>query len=171
MSTSTLLTSLFKYKAWANRELFAEVGKLDPVLHQTERHTAVRLLNHIHVVDSIFASRLSGEATPHTGTNTAETPTLQALETVVAATDRWYLDHVEALPPERLPERLSFTFTDAQAGTLSREEMLMHVITHGGYHRGAVGRIMAQLSIAPPRDIFTGYLHQAEPQRRAPAQG
>lgn len=49
---------------------------------------------------------------------------------------------------------------------MSREEMLAHVITHGAYHRGAVGRIMAQLSIAPPRDVYTGFLHATEPHRR-----
>ena len=30
---------------------------------------------------------------------------------------------------------------------MSREEMLAHVATHGGYHRGAVGRILSQLSL------------------------
>ena len=167
MSTSTLLISLFKYKAWANVELFAGLGKLDPVLHQSERHTAIRLLNHIHVVDSIFAAHLAGEPHAKEGTNTPETPTLEALGNAVTASDRWYIAYVGNVPSDRLAERVSFTFTDAQVGTMSREEMLAHVITHGGYHRGAVGRIMAQLSITPPRDTFTVYLHQSEPQRRA----
>ena len=167
MSTSTLLISLFKYKAWANAELFAGLGKLDPVLHQSERHTAIRLLNHIHVVDSIFAAHLAGQPPANEGTNTPETPTFEALGNAVSTSDRWYIEYVGNVPSDRLAERVSFTFTDAQVGTMSREEMLAHVITHGGYHRGAVGRIMAQLSITPPRDTFTVYLHQSEPQRRA----
>jgi uncharacterized damage-inducible protein DinB len=44
--------------------------------------------------------------------------------------------------------------------------MLGHVITHGSYHRGAVGRIMSQVSVPPPRDTLTVYLHRSEPQRR-----
>jgi hypothetical protein len=36
-------------------------------------------------------------------------------------------------------------------------------IADGGYHRGAIGRILAQLSITPPRDVFTGFLHFAQP--------
>lgn len=44
----------------------------------------------------------------------------------------------------------------------------MHLITHGGYHRGAVGRIQAQLGVAPPRDLLTKFLHEAEPARRNP---
>jgi uncharacterized damage-inducible protein DinB len=166
MSTSTLLHSLFKYKAWANGELFAEVGKLDPVAHEKERHAAIRLLNHIHVVDRIFAAHLSGQAHGYTATNTQQTPMLAELRDAVVASDRWYVDYSATLAPERLAEPLAFTFTDGANGSMSREEMLAHVATHGGYHRGAVGRILAQLSMAPPRDIFTVYLHQAEPERR-----
>lgn len=33
-------------------------------------------------------------------------------------------------------------------------------------NRGAVGRIMAQVAVPPPGDIFTLYLHQSEPERR-----
>jgi len=70
------------------------------------------------------------------------------------------------LSPIDLAETVNFTFTDGEHGRMSREEMLAHVITHGGYHRGEVGRILSQLSIARPRDIFTGYLHKSEPERR-----
>lgn len=166
MSTSTLLLSLFKYKAWANVELFAELEKLDPQARQAERHTAIRLLNHIHVVDRIFAAHLAGEPHAYTATNTPETPTLGELRDAVAQTDRWYLQYVEGLAPQQLEERLPFVFTDGANGLMSREEMLAHVVTHGGYHRGAVGRVMAQAEVPPPRDIFTVYLHRAEPGRR-----
>ena len=166
MSTSSLLLSLFKYKAWANDELFGQLETIDPVAHPGERHTALRLLNHIHVVDRIFAAHLAGKPHDCSATNTPETPAFDALRGAVAELDRWYVDYVGALPPERLSESLVFTFTDGQNGCMSREEVLAHVVTHGGYHRGAVGRVMAQVSVAPPRDIFTVYLHRAEPERR-----
>ncbi len=166
MSTSTLLLSLFRYKAWANAELFVELEKLDPQARQSERHLAIRLLNHIHVVDRIFAAHLAGQAHGYTTTNTPETPTLSELRDAVAQTDRWYLQYIEGLAPQQLEEKLPFVFTDGLNGLMSREEMLAHVATHGGYHRGAVGRIMAQAEVPPPRDIFTVYLHRAEPERR-----
>jgi uncharacterized damage-inducible protein DinB len=169
MTTSTLLLSLFKYKAWANDELFAELAKLDAQAQQAEQHTCIRLLNHIHVVDRIFAAHLRGQAHGHTATNTPETPSLEALRLAVAELDAWYVNYVATLPAEQLCDSLSFSFTDGQSGSMSREEMLAHVVTHGGYHRGAVGRIMAQVAVPPPRDIFTAYLHQAEPVRRSEA--
>jgi uncharacterized damage-inducible protein DinB len=166
MSASTLLHSLFKYKAWANEELFAELEKLSPEAHKSERHAAIRLLNHIYVVDRIFAGHLSGTPHAYAATNTPETPTFEELRNAVAGSDRWYIEYVGALPPELLTEGVSFTFTDGAHGQMSREEILAHVATHGGYHRGAVGRIMAQVSVAPPRDIFTVFLHKSEPRRR-----
>ncbi|MBC7710991.1 MAG: damage-inducible protein DinB, partial [Rhizobacter sp.] len=59
MSTTTLLHSLFKYKAWGNDQLFAELGKVDAEAQEEARHNATRILNHIYVVDQIFAAHLS----------------------------------------------------------------------------------------------------------------
>jgi len=49
---------------------------------------------------------------------------------------------------------------------MSREEVLLHVIVHGGYHRGNVGQVLKSISVAPPRDLYTKFLHQNEPDRR-----
>jgi uncharacterized damage-inducible protein DinB len=167
--SAALLQSLFRHKAWANEELFAELDKVDAAAHPAERHAAIRVLNHIFVVDRIFAAHLCGRAHGYAATNTPETPTLDALRDAVVDSDRWYLEHVGTLSPAQLNEPIAFTFTDGARGRMSREEMLAHVITHGSYHRGAVGRIMVGASVAPPRDIFTVHLHRSEPQRREPA--
>ena len=166
MTTSTLLSSLFKYKSWANEELFATMRTLDETAHKDERHAAIRLLNHVYVVDRIFAAHLTGAKHGYAGANTADTPRLEDLGEAVAASDRWYVDYVASVSPQDLAETIEFTFTDGLPGRMSREEMLAHVLTHGGYHRGAVGRILSQLSVTVPRDIFTTYLHRHEPARR-----
>jgi uncharacterized damage-inducible protein DinB len=166
MSTSTLLLSLFQCKAWANGELFAELQKVHEATHPNERHTCLRLLNHIYVVDRIFVGHLSGVDHGYTATNTPETPTFDALQAAVSETDRWFVEYIGGLAPERMQEQVRFAFTDGTQATMSREEMLGHVVTHGSYHRGAVGRILAQVSVPPPRDVFTGFLHKVEPQRR-----
>ena len=167
MSNASLLTSLLQYKTWANQELFAELQRLDPLTQQSELHAALRILNHIYVVERIFVANLQGINHSYCATNTAETPTLDALQQAVQETDRWYLDYAARLNAEQLAERLLFNFVDGDAGCMSREEMLAHIVTHGGYHRGAVGQIMAQLQLAPPRDIYTRFLHADQPQRRA----
>jgi uncharacterized damage-inducible protein DinB len=162
---SPLLASLFKYKAWANEELFVCLKAMDEA-QRAERHAAIRILNHVYVVDRIFEANLQDRRHGHTATNTPETPTLQSLWESVQSTDRWYCEYISTLGRDALGEQIEFTFVDGDRGRMSREDMLAHVVTHGGYHRGAVGRILAQVSIAPPRDIFTRYLHIAEPKRR-----
>lgn len=166
MSATTLLSSLFQYKAWANQELFAALQSLDETAHEGERHTVIRILNHIYVVDRIFAANLLKIPHEYTATNTPETPSLEDLRAVVFETDLWYEGYVVKLKQDDLNENIEFVFTDGTLGRMSREEMLAHVVTHGGYHRGAVGRIMAQLSIAPPRDSLPVFLHRSEPARR-----
>ena len=55
---------------------------------------------------------------------------------------------------------------------MTREEMLTHVVTHGGYHRGEVGRLMVQAAsrsgqdMLLPWDTFAVHLHKTEPARR-----
>jgi uncharacterized damage-inducible protein DinB len=160
-----LLQSLLRQKAAINEEFFA----LLETVAAADRVDVIRLLNHIHVVDRIFAAHLRGEPHGYTATNTPETPTLAALRAAVPETDRWFVEQAGSLTPAQLAETVTFTFTDGQRGRMSREEMLAHVITHGSYHRGEVGQMLKRLSVAPPRDLFTAHLHRAEPQRRGPA--
>jgi uncharacterized damage-inducible protein DinB len=164
MSLSTL-KSLFAYEAWANSELFALLATLSPS-HAEHLHTCLRTLNHIYVVDRIFRAHLSGEPHPFDATNTKNTPLLSQLCGDAAATDAWYVEYVGRLTEATASEVVAFRFTDGDAGRMSREEILLHVITHGAYHRGNVGQVLKAISVAPPRDLYTKFLHASEPARR-----
>ena len=165
MSNSTL-HSLFRCKAWADGELLDALATLDPQLHPEAHHNALRIFNHIHVVDAIFKANLLGESHGFSATNTPETPTLAALRSSVTALDNWLVEYVTAMSPQEGSTPLSFRFVDGDRGQMSREEMLLHLVTHGGYHRGAIGRILVQCGISPPRDTLTTFLHRSEPERR-----
>ncbi|MFM8689816.1 MAG: DinB family protein [Candidatus Limnocylindrus sp.] len=160
------LGSLFAYKAWANAELLAALSEVAASAHPDEARNAIRILNHVYVVDRIFQAHLEGKAHAYAATNTKETPTVEALTAAVRELDAWYLAYAQGLPPSALREQVRFRFTDGDAGLMSREEILLHVITHGGYHRGAAGQVMRGALVAPPRDLYTRFLHIAEPERR-----
>lgn len=161
-----ILSSLFAQKSWANRELFNAVADVSLAEHETSRHTAIRTLNHIYVVDRIFRAHLLGEKHSYTATNTPDTPELGELDSAVAETDAWFVGYVGRVSDGELATSLHFQFTDADSGTMTREEMLFHVLTHGAYHRGNVGQVLKAISVAPPRDLFTKFLHVREPSRR-----
>ncbi|WP_395317354.1 DinB family protein [Variovorax sp. UC74_104] len=167
MSTQMLLASLFRYKAWADEGLLAGLAELAATGPADEYRTAARVFNHACIVDRIFVANLQRMAHGHTATGAPEPPALEALAEAVRETDRWYIDYIARLDPQALAENIDFTFTDGAPGRMSREEMLAHVATHAGYHRGEVGRILTRLTGSSPPDTFTGFLHQAEPGRRA----
>jgi len=163
---SGILVSLFKYKAWANTELHGALGEFDAQRHPSEFHAMLHTLDHVNVVDRIFQGHLIGSATAFKATQSEQTPSLQELREVVSATDDWYLQFVSSIRADRLQKRLNFTFTDGNTGAMSCEEMLLHVITHGGYHRGSVGQMLEDMGIDSPPDSMTKFLHRHEPERR-----
>ena len=156
MSNAHYVTTMFRYKAWANGEMLTALQGLDGQTHRTERHSAVFILNHTYLVDRIFAAHLTRAPMQYTATTATENPPLEDLSAAIAASDAWFIDYVAGLGPQQLSEVIDFTFTDGDPGRMSRAEILIHLITHGAYHRGGIGRIMSQVSVPPPRDVFTG---------------
>jgi uncharacterized damage-inducible protein DinB len=160
------IQSLFAQKAWANNELFNLLSTVPAQQHASAIHTATRTLNHIFVVDRIFQAHLQGRQHGYIATNTEATPELGELQFSVAETDAWFVNYAATATALQLGEKIPFRFTDGDHGTMTREEMLLHVITHGAYHRGNVGQVLKSIDIAAPRDLYTKFLHISEPARR-----
>ena len=158
------LQRLFRYKAWANNELLTALAGLGGDSAVTQ--LAIKALSHTYIVDRIFAAHLRQKTHAYASANLSEMPTLEHLSADIRESDREYIDYVSALDSDQLVERIGFAFTDGAPGRMSREEMLMHVITHGAGHRGQVSALMLLNSIAPATDGFTTYLHTAEASAR-----
>jgi uncharacterized damage-inducible protein DinB len=164
---NSTLASLFKYKAWANTELHAVLERFDAQQHPDAFRAMLRTLDHANVVDRIFQGHLSGTATRRfTATQSEPTPGLSELREVIEATDDWYVGFVSDVSAEDLKRPVHFTFTDGESGMMSCEEMLLHVITHSGYHRGSIGQMLEDMGIDSPPDSLTKFLHRHEPERR-----
>jgi uncharacterized damage-inducible protein DinB/putative sterol carrier protein len=164
MNQISTLERLFRYKAQANDEILAAMQLFDDA--SLAKEVAIRVLSHVYVVDQIFAANLTGTEHGHTSANKGHAPTLEELSDAIKISDQWYVDYVSRLEDVQLAEWIDFTFTDGAPGRMSREEMLLHVTIHGGYHRGQVGWIMIENSITPPADGLTSYLHKAEASAR-----
>ena len=161
------LAQLFQYKRWANEELLALGEASQAALPADDYRLFVRILNHTYVVDQIFAAHLEGRPqTTYAATNTEETPAINALRQAIRRSDDWYLEYVQNIGAAQLAERVAFRFTDGDTGSMSRGEILNHIVVHGTYHRGAAGRILASHAVQPPRDSLTTFLHRLEPGRR-----
>jgi uncharacterized damage-inducible protein DinB len=161
------LLRLFRHKAWANNELLIALAKLGAAAPITS--LAIKALSHTHVVDRIFAAHLRRTEHAYTSANLSEMPTLVELSAGIRASDAEYIDYVSTLGHEQLAERIDFKFTDGAPGSMTREEMLMHVVTHGVGHRGQVSAVFLLNSCTPVSDGFTTYLHEAEASTRGRA--
>ncbi|WP_027909198.1 DinB family protein [Pseudomonas sp. URMO17WK12:I4] len=161
-----LFADAFKYKQWANAELLDLGERQLQQMPDSDAEFFVRILNHTAVVDSLFISRLCGEAERYQGDNTRETPTFDELKARIAHNDAWLVDFAERTTGEELQRVIAFRFTDGDLGQLSVEEVLLHLLTHGSNHRGMAARTLAINGLERPKDTFTRYLHQAEPARR-----
>lgn len=161
-----MLHTLFEYKRWANQDLCDLALAQGTALPEDEWRLFVRILNHTHVVDNIFAAHLQGQPHGYAATNTPETPQLADLRAAMFALDSWLADYAGSLDAGQRQETIAFRFTDGQAGCMSREEILHHLIVHGTYHRGAAGRILAAHGIQPPPDSPAVFWHRLQPERR-----
>lgn len=166
MTAQTLLQSLFQYKASVDDELLNALSALGAEAQSDEFQSTVRVLNHAHLVDRIFAANLQRLDHSYTASWASEAPPLTQLSSDIRDIDRWYIDYTSRVSPEEMEEVIDFTFTDGGRGRMSREEMLAHVVTHSGYHRGEVGRLLPEIENTAMRDVFTGYLHRTDPARR-----
>jgi uncharacterized damage-inducible protein DinB len=158
------LQHLFRYKAWADDELLTALAKLGADSPATK--LAIKALSHTYVVDRIFAAHLRRKDHGCASANLSQMPSLEALSADLRTSDREYVDYVSALDRDQLAAQIDFAFTDGAPGRMSREEMLMHVITHGVGHRGQISAVMLLNSLTAPKDGFTTYLHNAEAAAR-----
>ena len=165
-SMHTTLRHLFQFKAWADDELLIALARLGDESPVTR--LALKALSHTYVVDRIFAAHLRRRSHGYGSANLAQLPTLEHLATDIRASDREYAGYVSTLDRHQLAEQIDFAFTDGARGRMSREEMLMHVITHGVGHRGQISAVLLLNSSTLPKDGFTTYLHMAEAGTRRP---
>ncbi|NWK79211.1 DinB family protein [Aquitalea sp. LB_tupeE] len=156
----------FAYKQWADQRTLQAVATLDATAQSAALAFVCQQLNHMLIVEELFRARLLGLPAPHAATNTVSLPALDELQSRLHASDNWFADYATTLAPASRDEIIRFVFADGQAGSMSREEILFHIINHGTYHRGAIGHALEQAGAARPADTYTLYIHAAEPQRR-----
>ncbi len=72
--------------------------------------------------------------------------------------DAWYIKYVETCPEEKLSELMTFQFVDGGEGQMTRQDMILHVVNHGTYHRGFIGDMMYQVPASLPANDLPVFL-------------
>ncbi len=147
-SATTQVQMLTRYKAWANALTFKTVMQLpmDEVIkeRQTNFKSIIQTLNHVYVIDDIFKAHLTGNTHSYTSRNTDHPPTLDTLWRATVLMDDWYIELSDRLSADELQETILFTFVGGGDGAMTREQILLHIVNHGTYHRGFVSDMLHQ---------------------------
>lgn len=165
-SKGQTLRMLTQYKAWANQITYETVMNLPPGDALRQRPTRfgniVHTLNHIYVIDDIFRSHLRGETHSYTARNTEQTPGIDKLWLSVQRMDEWYVDYTEDLSDIQLDTVVEFEFVGGGRGAMTREQILLHIVNHGTYHRGFVGDMLYQIPFPSPANDLPVFLRNCQ---------
>jgi len=156
---------LVHYKKWMNATMLdfaseipvSELTKVRPTTFRTINHT----FNHILVVDTIFKAHLTGTRHPYHARNTDEAPRLSEIRNSMAQIDDWYVTLVDDLSAGELDEAIEFEFVGGGQGSMTRSDILLHLVNHASYHHGYVSDMMYQIPREPPAIDLPVFLRDA----------
>jgi len=162
--TQTIL-KLLAYKSWANGLTFNSLFNVtDEELYkerETSFKTILHTLNHVFVVDDIFRHHLTGKPHGYTFRNTEEVPTLSELWKFQQEMDLWYESFAQELSGIEFNHFIEFEFVGGGKGRMNPEEIFLHIVNHGTYHRGFVSDMMYQIPVQPPANDFTIFVRDS----------
>jgi len=155
---------LTRYRAWANSELFASLGKL-PEDELTKQQPIVfgsilRTLNHVYSMDLVWQAHLQGRAHGFTTRNPPDPPPLAQLCAAQSAIDAWFVRYAEDLSESDAEAIIDFVFIGGGQGAMSRDAILLHVVNHATYHRGHIADMMNHIPAHPPTTDLPVYLRK-----------
>lgn len=167
MSPLPHLRLLARYKAWADDVIYDAAARLPEGEAEKPRQSVFRnlvhMLNHVYVIDRVFQCHLEGRAHGYTARNTERYPPLPELAHLQREMDRWYVGWADAQTDATLGERVDFEYIGGGSGSMTRGEILLHVVNHATYHRGFVADFFYQGPVRPPATDFTVFLRDARP--------
>jgi uncharacterized damage-inducible protein DinB len=146
--------TLTRYKAWADDVFLSVIATLPESELIAPRPiyfgSLIRTLNHAYAMDFVWQCHLLGKTHGLATRNPVDHPALQDLVASQRQIDTWYVDYADSLSHDQLDEVVEFEFIGGGNGTMSRGDILLHVVNHTTYHRGHVADMLYHLNVFPP---------------------
>jgi uncharacterized damage-inducible protein DinB len=154
MNALNPLQTLARYKAWADDRLYRKLGELPDTELTAPRAivfgSILRTLHHVHAMDLVWKAHLEGVPHFFTTRDPEACPAFAALLEMQRRVDAWYIGYAGSLSQSACEESVEFTFIGGGAGTMTRAEILHHVVNHTTYHRGHIATMIYQIPSEPP---------------------
>jgi uncharacterized damage-inducible protein DinB len=154
MSSFRHLQMLTRYKAWANDLLFQTISELPESEWIAPRPiifgSILRTLNHVYVMDVVWRAHLESRSHGFVTRNPESSPPFAELRDAQKDMDAWYVRYAQSLDASACDEVVNFTFIGGGSGSMSRSDILLHVVNHATYHRGHIAGMLYQIQTSPP---------------------
>jgi uncharacterized damage-inducible protein DinB len=154
--------SLARYKSWADNLTLSAVASLPPGEAARERQTLFKsiigTLNHSYVVDLIWEAHLEGREHGFSARNLTPYPDLAALTEAQRNANRWLGAWAAEQTDQSLRTAVTFRLVSGDEGTMTRGEILLHIVNHATYHRGWVSDLFFQIPAKPPTTDWNVFL-------------
>lgn len=148
--TADSLIRLVRYDARANRLLLDALRRTPEV----EDH-ALRVFAHLVASPRVWWLRMQG-ADASTQPIWPE-PDLDALADLLDANEADYAAFLDGMTPDELAAPVRYTNTQGHTFETAVGDIVMHVVTHGAYHRGQVAAALRRADADPPPTDFVRF--------------
>ncbi|WP_368908273.1 DinB family protein [Serratia marcescens] len=159
---SSLLVTLMELKKYQEIAFYDLL--LSPASHSLPEvvRAGSYWLYHIHIVDKIFRAHLCGETHGFTSTVSDNIPELQQLRQEAMNSNDWLIAYAGSMNTDTATESVQFTFTDGAPGDMTREEILLHLLTHASYHLSACSPLLEKNQLPIPSMLLTTMLGSSQ---------
>ena len=155
---------LMRYKAWAD-DLFLSVVSNVPLSELTAPRpiffgSLIRTLHHSYAMDYVWQCHLLGKLHGLTSRNPEHCPGMEELASLQRGIDDWYVKYANQVTDTELGSIVAFEFIGGGRGSMSRRDILLHVVNHTTYHRGHAADMLYHLKIVPPTTDLPVFLKE-----------
>jgi uncharacterized damage-inducible protein DinB len=165
MSALRNIRLLTRYSAWANSLLYLAIGELPEDELTKPRQIVfgnlIRTLNHVYTIDLVFQAHLEGREHGFKTRTPDVCVSFSELRMAQATLDSWYIRYAEEMSDRLGEEMVNFTFIGGGEGSMSRGDIMLHVVNHTTYHRGHIAAMMYQIPARPPTTDLPVFLRNA----------
>ncbi|MEM1164735.1 MAG: DinB family protein [Planctomycetota bacterium] len=144
---------MYIQEVWAIDRQIAALEEVAKYQSGTTLARAITKLAHVVIARDVWLSRIDPESGRPDELWPRDWTLAQLRETVSASQQRWgrFLDRLTA---DGLSREIDYESYEGKAWTNTLEEILLHVWSHGFYHRGQVGALINELGGTPPAIDF-----------------
>jgi uncharacterized damage-inducible protein DinB len=138
------LHGLFEYDAWANREVIEHLRQMNAPTR------ALAIIAHIIGTGWLWLGRIHGDGNP-----AAVWPDL-SLDECETQLNELVPQWQRVLAADEPRRNINYTNSKGERWSSTVDDVLMHVIIHGAYHRGQIATIVRTSGTTP---AYTDYIH------------